>query len=161
MGTEHNLLHWSTIWGPFQHRECSSLSPLGGHFLLCGDLTFPGSFCSLPYVLLLSSKLYPKVRYFWKLLSHITTENPFSLDSSVSLYLSFCNVTDFLKDSVLLCSGSHDHFPSPWGVDAKARSKATEVLRPRKGTLWPSLEPFKVSSKKGDILDSKWEIQCF
>lgn len=50
-----------------------------GTFLLCGDLTFPRMLCSLPYVLLLSSKLYPNVCNFWKLLSHITTDNPFSL----------------------------------------------------------------------------------
>lgn len=103
-GCRDQLAHWSTTWGPapsFQHGECSSLSPQGGHFLLCGDLTFPGLLCSLPCVLLLSSKLYPRVCNFWKLLSHITTDNPFCLDSSVSLYLSFSNVTDFLKGSVL------------------------------------------------------------
>lgn len=74
-GWRDQLAHWSTTWGPapsFQHRECSSLSPQRGHFLLCGDLTFPGLPCSLPCVLLFSSKLYPRVCKFWKLLSHIT-----------------------------------------------------------------------------------------
>lgn len=160
-GCRDQLAHWCTTWGPalsFQHGECSSLSPQGGHFLLCGDLTFPGLLRSLLCVLLLSSKLYPRVCNFWKLLSHITTDNPFCLDSSVCLYLSFSNVTDFLKGSVL---GHVTISPLPWGVDVTTLPKAMEILRPKQGTLWAFLERFKVSSNKGDILDNKWEIQCF
>lgn len=138
----------------------SSLNVPRGYFLLLG---IPGAgewWHFLSQVLTAHFKALSQSSSFWRLLSHTITDNLLSSDGTLS-QISFSVFTDFLKDSVLLLFWiTWPTSPVP-EVRFTALHKAIEKLRPRQGTFGTSLEDFKVSWNKGDILNDKWEIQCF